>query len=70
MADRNQKVGFYRAGNKHTENNSDKRTETWQQESAEKNFLASIKTVSDKSNIRYILKYWFGVQRASRIGVS
>ena len=55
MNDRYQKVAFYRARKKHSENNSDKRTETWQQESAGKNFLASIKTVSEKSNIRHII---------------
>ena len=51
MTDRNLKVAFYSPTNKHSENNSDNRNETWKQELARKNFLVTIKSVSEKSDM-------------------
>ena len=51
MTDRNLKVAFYSPTNKHSENNSDNRNETWKQELARKNFFVTIKLVSEKSDM-------------------
>ena len=44
-------VAFYSRGSKHSENNSDNRSETQQQEKSGRNFLVTIVSVSENSNI-------------------
>ena len=42
-------------GCKHSENNSDNRSETWKHEQAKKGFLATIESVNEKPNIRHMI---------------
>ena len=48
-------VAFYSRGGKHSENNSDNRSETQQQEKSGRNFLVTIVSVSENSNIWHVI---------------